>query len=80
MSGFSDDAFLRATGRRGTHGFMPTAPAMHTGLVVSGAGVHAGVAMPLARQIDIAPTVAALLGIDLGDVDGIAMHERDPQS
>jgi len=72
--GFSGDAFLRATGRRGTHGFMPTAPAMHTGLVVSGVGVRAGVAMPLARQIDIAPTVAALLGIDLGDVDGIAIR------
>jgi predicted AlkP superfamily pyrophosphatase or phosphodiesterase len=71
--GFSDDAFLRATGRRGSHGFLPTAPAMHTGLVISGAGIRAGVAIPLARQIDIAPTVAALLGLEFGDVDGVPM-------
>ena len=44
---------------------MPDVPAMHTGLIMAGAGILKGIAMPLARQIDIAPTAARLLGIEL---------------
>ena len=34
---------------------------MYTGLIAAGAGVRPGIAVPLTRQIDIAPTVARLL-------------------
>jgi predicted AlkP superfamily pyrophosphatase or phosphodiesterase len=63
--------FLVASNRRGDHGFLPTEPGMHTGLVISGAGVLQGIAVPLTRQIDIAPTAARLLGLELSEADGV---------
>jgi arylsulfatase A-like enzyme len=65
--------FLVASPRHGDHGYMPDSPAMHTGLVLAGAGIQTGIAMPLARQIDIAPTVARLLGFELPSAEGVAM-------
>lgn len=46
---------------------------MDTGLIAAGAGVQKGLEMPLARQIDIGPTVARLLGITLPLAEGAAM-------
>jgi hypothetical protein len=63
--------FLVASNRRGDHGFLPTEPGMYTGLVISGAGVLQGIAVPLTRQIDIAPTAARLLGLELSEADGV---------
>ena len=65
--------FLIASTRRGDHGFLPTEPLMQTGLVLSGAGVLRGMAVPLTRQIDIAPTAAWLLGFDIPDAEGVPM-------
>jgi arylsulfatase A-like enzyme len=65
--------FLIASARHGDHGYMPDAPAMHTGLIVAGAGIQRGLAIPLARQIDIAPTAARLLGIELPQAEGVPM-------
>jgi predicted AlkP superfamily pyrophosphatase or phosphodiesterase len=65
--------FLIASARGGDHGYTPDAPAMHTGLIIAGAGVKPGVVMPLARQLDIAPTIARLLGFEMGGVDGAPM-------
>jgi len=65
--------FLVASSRHGDHGYLPDAPEMHTGLIVAGAGIAKGIAMPLARQIDIAPTAARLLGIRLPHAEGVAM-------
>lgn len=66
-------AFLIASTRGGDHGYTPDAPAMHTGLILAGAGIARGVVMPLARQIDIAPTAARLLGLKLPHAEGVAM-------
>ncbi len=71
--GFDGDSFLVATSRRGNHGYLPTKPEMHTGLVISGAGVLQGLVMPIARQIDIAPTVARLLGFEMKGAEGVPM-------
>jgi predicted AlkP superfamily pyrophosphatase or phosphodiesterase len=65
--------FLVASARHGDHGYTPDAPAMHTGLIMAGAGIARGIAMPLARQIDIAPTAARLLGFALPHAEGVAM-------
>ncbi len=65
--------FLVASSRGGDHGYTPDAPAMHTGLIVAGAGVKPGVVVPLARQLDIAPTIARLLGFEMADVEGAPM-------
>lgn len=65
--------FLVASPRRGDHGYIPDSPAMHTGLILTGKGIARGVAVPLARQIDIAPTIARLLGVTLPTAEGVAM-------
>ena len=68
-----DGGFVVAASRHGDHGFLPTEPRMYTGLIASGAGVRQGIAVPLTRQIDIAPTVARLLGFELTEADGIPL-------
>lgn len=65
--------FLVSSPRRGDHGYLPDSPAMHTGLIIAGPGVASGLAIPIARQIDIAPTAARLLGLELPAADGVAM-------
>ncbi|MBA3886722.1 MAG: alkaline phosphatase family protein [Acidobacteria bacterium] len=65
--------FLVSSARHGDHGYTPDAPAMHTGLIAAGAGIQRGIGMPLARQIDIGPTVARLLGLTLPRAEGVAM-------
>ncbi len=50
---------------KGMHGYLPTRPEMATGLIISGAGVRKGLSLQQVRMIDVAPTVAALLGIEL---------------
>lgn len=62
---------LVGTTRRGAHGFLPTETRMHTGLIAAGAGLRAGVPLPLVRQIDLAPTIARLLGFEMPDADGV---------
>ena len=71
--GYDENAFLVGTTRRGAHGFLPTEPRMFTGLILSGAGVRAGVPLPSVRQIDIAPTVARLLGFPMPTADGVPL-------
>lgn len=67
------NGFLVATTRRGDHGYLPDEPAMHTGLIAAGAGLVPGLAIPLARQIDLAPTAGRLLGITLTQAEGVPM-------
>src|SRR5690606_3475086 len=42
--------FLIASARHGAHGYVPDGKAMHTGLILSGAGIQKGIVIPLARQ------------------------------
>lgn len=73
QTSFGDDAFLTATTRRGQHGYLPSNPQLRTGLILAGAGIRPGLEIPFARQIDIAPTIARLLGFEMKDIDGVAM-------
>jgi len=69
--GVENDAVLIGATRFGAHGFLPTETRMHTGFIAAGAGLRQGVPLTVLRQIDIAPTIARLLGVDLPDVDGV---------
>jgi predicted AlkP superfamily pyrophosphatase or phosphodiesterase len=71
--GFVGNDFVAATAARGQHGYLPAERLMHTGLVMAGAGIRKGIAMPLARQIDVAPTVARMLGAAMDAIDGVPM-------
>jgi predicted AlkP superfamily pyrophosphatase or phosphodiesterase len=58
---------------KGMHGYLPSVPAMATGFIVSGAGVRKGIELPFIRMVDVAPTVATLLGVDLGNTAGFPL-------
>ncbi|RPH39371.1 MAG: hypothetical protein EHM91_12480 [Planctomycetota bacterium] len=60
---------------KGNHGQLPTRPGLETGFIAEGAGIRPGVSIPKMRLIDVAPTVAAMLGLDLDGVDGRMLHE-----
>jgi predicted AlkP superfamily pyrophosphatase or phosphodiesterase len=75
MLGFVLDArlsppFAQAHSRAAGHGYSPATPGMETGLIMSGAGVRRGVRLPETRTLDIAPTIAALLGLELPNAEG----------
>ncbi len=57
----------------GTHGYRPDQPALYATCIISGAGVKAGTKLGLVRNLDIAPTIARVLGIEMPNVDGRAL-------
>jgi predicted AlkP superfamily pyrophosphatase or phosphodiesterase len=60
---------------KGNHGQLPTRPGLQTGFIAEGAGIRPGVTIGKMRLVDIAPTVAALLDLDMDGVDGRMLHE-----
>lgn len=57
--------------RGGAHGFFPDFPSIQTGMVAWGAGINKGVVIPKMQMVDIAPLIAALLGLEFKSSDGI---------
>ena len=55
------------------HGYHPAEHRMRTGFVAAGAGVRRGIEVPALALEQIAPLVAALLGIDFEAPDGVLM-------
>jgi hypothetical protein len=76
---------LQPEARRGVGGYLPQKSEMNAGFVAWGRGVRVGVRIPSMRQTDVAPTVARLLGLDFGTVDGrplvgaLALPEARPR-
>jgi hypothetical protein len=62
--------FAEAHDRASGHGYRPDTPGMETGLIMSGFGIRRGVPLPSTSAIDVAPTIAKLLGLELPDADG----------
>lgn len=65
-----DGPFAQPHGRAAGHGYSPDTPGMETGLVLAGAGIRRGVRLPETRSLDVAPTVAVLLGLTLAHAEG----------
>jgi arylsulfatase A-like enzyme len=57
----------------GYHGYDPRRPELHAFFLASGPGIPRGTTLPLIRQVDIAPTVAKILGLKLEGVEGRAV-------
>jgi predicted AlkP superfamily pyrophosphatase or phosphodiesterase len=70
LDGRLSPPFAQAHNRAAGHGYSPATPGMETGLVMSGAGVRRGVRLAETRTLDVAPTIAALLGIELRQAEG----------
>lgn len=90
---FTDDTSGPAVreGAGGGHGYFPDLPNVQTGFVAWGAGVAQRKHMPTMHLVDIAPTVAALLGVAFAAPDGTvdvrvlarppaAVHNPSPSS
>ncbi len=59
----------------GYHGYLSKNPKMRALFVATGRGIKRGVKIGLVENIDVAPTVAHLLGYTLPDVDGRVLTE-----
>jgi predicted AlkP superfamily pyrophosphatase or phosphodiesterase len=72
--GETGDDLLRPSGGLGSHGFLPSRDRMHAAFVAAGPAVAErlrGVRIPRLRMIDVAPTLAAILGLELRDATGL---------
>jgi predicted AlkP superfamily pyrophosphatase or phosphodiesterase len=59
----------------GTHGYPASEPDLDGFLVAAGNGIRAGARLERIRNVDVAPTLAALLGVSLPDVEGRVLVE-----
>jgi predicted AlkP superfamily pyrophosphatase or phosphodiesterase len=62
-------------GSLGAHGYVGTDPDMLSLFIASGRGIKPGVTLDVIDNIDVAPTAARLLGVDLGKVEGRVLAE-----
>jgi predicted AlkP superfamily pyrophosphatase or phosphodiesterase len=64
---------VRSQAFKGAHGYCPDEPMMSATFVAGGAGIRPLGAIPRIRMVDVAPTIAALLGFELPDAEGNAI-------
>ncbi len=57
------------------HGYLPSHPRMYPSLVLSGAGIKRGETIGHVHNLDIAPTVARLLGLEMPPMSGRVLEE-----
>ena len=59
----------------GQHGYVNTDPGMDAIFIASGRGIRRGAHVQRIRNIDVAPTIAALLGLQFSGADGHVLTE-----
>jgi predicted AlkP superfamily pyrophosphatase or phosphodiesterase len=57
------------------HGYLPSHPRMYPAFIASGAGIREGLRVGHVRNLDVAPTVARLLGLELPSATGAVMEK-----
>ncbi|MEW9571203.1 alkaline phosphatase family protein [Rhodanobacter sp. Si-c] len=62
--------FITATPERGAHGYPNTDPLMQAIFVAAGRGIRPVGEIPSFPNVDIAPTIARLLHLSMGDIQG----------
>lgn len=76
-----DEVVVASDTTLGTHGFLSTNPKMNAILVMAGRGIQPGAKLGnektpgIVRNVDVAPTIARLLGIKLPQTDGRVLEE-----
>jgi predicted AlkP superfamily pyrophosphatase or phosphodiesterase len=58
-----------------SHGYLPTHPRMYPSLVLFGSGIRKGETIGHVKQVDLAPTVARLLGLQMEHLSGRVLDE-----
>lgn len=68
-----DEVVTARASKAGTHGFLPDQPDMLGTLVMWGYGIKPGVNLGKVQSLDVAPTMAELLGVKMPTADGKAL-------
>lgn len=66
----SEGAYVTPSAEGGTHGYLNTDPKMQAIFIAWGTGVPKGVRLDSISNLDVAPTIAALLGLEMSHVQG----------
>lgn len=66
----ADEPVADAGGLKGSHGHRVEPEYMHATFVAAGAGIRPGTKLGVIRNVDVAPTIARLLGVAFPNVDG----------
>jgi predicted AlkP superfamily pyrophosphatase or phosphodiesterase len=74
FSGESEGDFVTSA-EGGTHGYINTDPNMQAIFMACGAGIPKGIRLGSISNLDVAPTIAALLGLEMADVSGHPIRE-----
>lgn len=69
------ESVVDAGGTKGTHGHLPGPAYMHATFIAAGAGIVPGTTLKTVQNIDVAPTVARLLGLKLPSAEGRVLTE-----
>ncbi len=75
MTASSSGSSISNTDSRAAHGCSPSRSEMRATLIMSGRGVKSGGRIEYARLIDIAPTIARLLGLEMKTARGRVLSE-----
>jgi predicted AlkP superfamily pyrophosphatase or phosphodiesterase len=75
FSNESEGAFVTEAPQGGTHGYVNTDPKMQAIFIAAGAGVPRGIQLDSILNLDVAPTIAALLGLEMKNVKGHAIQQ-----
>jgi len=59
----------------GAHGYLQTNPKLDGAFIIAGAGVRSGTRVPRVVNLDVAPSIARLLGLRMENVDGHVLTE-----
>jgi predicted AlkP superfamily pyrophosphatase or phosphodiesterase len=70
-----DEVVVSSAEAKGAHGYSPANPLMNASFVISGAGIKKGVVLDKIANIDVAPTIAKLLGVEIKGADGRVLTE-----
>jgi len=73
--GTTGEPITSAEGQKGCHGHRPEPRFMHATFVACGAGIRAGARLKTLENIDVAPTIAHLLGVSLPHAEGRIVSE-----
>jgi hypothetical protein len=73
FSNAATGAMLAPAAARAAGGYLPDRTEMDVGFVAWGRGLRSGVRVPHMRLADVAPTLAALLGVELAETEGRAL-------
>ena len=75
-----DDFVTNSETTVGMHGFLSTNPKMNATFIASGCGIRKGANLGLIENRDVAPTIAALLGIAFDSADGKVLEDALEQT